>query len=54
MQCSFRKETKKNGNSITTTVQGREVALIFANAPNTQVVAQVRQALLGAYFPAKR
>ena len=40
-------------NSMTISVEGRQVALFFADEPNPQVAVQVRQALLGAFFPAK-
>ena len=40
-------------NSMTISVEGRQVALHFTDEPNPQVAAQVRQALLGACFPAK-
>ena len=43
-----------SGKKMTTTIQGREVILYFADQPNPQVAAQVQQALLGAYFPSKR
>ena len=55
MEPDYKRTAKKDANkSMAITVQGHEVALIFADAPNPQVVAQVRQALLSAYFPAKR
>ena len=41
-------------NSMTISVEGRQVALYFADEPNPQVAAQVRQALLSCCFPAKQ
>ena len=41
-------------NSTTISVEGRQVALHFADEPNPQVAAQVRQALLSCCFPAKQ
>lgn len=47
-------EKGNNKPNMTMIVEGHEVALIFADTPNPQVAAQIRQVLLGAYFPAKR
>ena len=41
-------------NSMTISVEGRQVDLHFANKPNPQVAAQVRQALLSCCFPVKQ
>ena len=41
-------------NSMTISVEGRQVALHFADEPNPQVAKQVRQALLSCCFPAKQ
>ena len=55
MQSAYKKEIKENEhNSMAITVEGHQVALYFADEPNPQVAAQVRQALLGACFPAKQ
>ena len=47
MQSAYKKEIKENEHNS-------QVALYFADEPNPQVAAQVRQALLGACFPAKQ
>ena len=55
MESGYKRNTKKGVDSdMSITVQGHEVALCFADAPNPQVAAQVKQALLGVYFPVKR
>ena len=41
-------------NQMTITVQGHEVTLRFSNEPNTQVAAQIKQALLGMYLFGKQ
>ena len=41
-------------NSMMISVEGHRVALHFADEPNPQVAAQVRQALLSYCFPAKQ
>lgn len=41
----------KSGDAqMTITVQGHEVTLYFSSKPNSQVVSQVKQALLGTYL----
>ena len=41
----------KSGDAqMTITVQGHEVTLYFSSEPNSQVVSQVKQALLGTYL----
>lgn len=41
----------KSGSAhMTILVQGREVTLYFSSEPNSQVVSQVKQALLGTYL----
>ena len=45
------KTAKKSNTQMTITVQGHEVTLYFSDEPNTQVAAQIRQALLGMYLP---
>ncbi len=42
------------GNPIKIIVQGHEVTLHFSSEPNTQVAAQVREALLGMYLLKKQ
>lgn len=42
--------SSNSSNQMTITVQGHEVTLHFSDEPNTQVVVQVRQALLGTYL----
>ena len=55
MQSDYKKEAKANEyNSMAITVEGHQVALYFADEPNPQVAAQVRQALLNCCFPAKQ
>ena len=55
MQSDYKKEAEQNAhNSMAITVEGHQVALHFANEPNPQVAVQVKQALLGSYFPEKR
>ena len=41
-------------NPMTVTVQGHKVTLYFSSEPNTQVAAQVREALLGMYLLKKQ
>ena len=41
---------KSGGAQMTITVQGHEVTLYFSSEPNSQVVSQVKQALLGTYL----
>ncbi len=53
MECNYRRNSPKGShNSMAITVQGYQVALCFADEPNTQVAAQVKQALLGMYLAA--
>lgn len=40
---------RNSSNQMIITVQGHEVTLHFSDEPNTQVVVQIRQALLGTY-----
>lgn len=47
-------EEKKRNTRMTVTVQGREVSMQFAEKPNPQVAAQVKQALLGTYLPVRK
>lgn len=55
MQSTYKRSAEENArNSMAITVEGRQVALFFADEPNPQVAAQVRQALLGVCFPAKQ
>ena len=55
MQSDYKKEAKANEhNSMAITVEGHQVTLHFADEPNPQVAAQVRQALLNCFFPAKQ
>lgn len=42
--------SKNNTDQMIITVQGHEVTLYFSDEPNTQVAAQIRQALLGLYL----
>ncbi len=39
-----------SGDQMIIMVQGHEVTLHFSDEPNTQVAAQIRQALLGMYL----
>ena len=41
---------KNGGAQMTITVQSHEVTLYFSSEPNSQVVSQVKQALLGTYL----
>lgn len=41
---------RNNDNQMIITVQGYEVTLHFVNEPNTKVVSQIRQALIGTYL----
>ncbi len=53
MECNYRRSSPKGGgSSMAITVQGYQVALRFADEPNTQVASQVKQALLGMYLAA--
>ena len=45
---------RNNGNQMIITVQGYEVTLHFVNEPNTKVVSQIRQALIGTYLLKKQ
>ena len=55
MQSDHKRYSEKSArSSMAITVEGHQVALYFANEPNPQVAVQVKQALLGSYFPEKR
>ena len=55
MQSNYKRNAEENAhNSMAITVEGRQVALHFADEPNPQVAEQVRQALLSCCFPAKK
>lgn len=41
---------RNSGNQMIITVQGYEVTLHFVSEPNTKVVSQIRQALIGTYL----
>ena len=46
----FKSERPKQDARMIITVQGREVAMQFAEKPNPQVALQVKQALMGNYL----
>ena len=48
----FKSERPKQDARMIITVQGREVAMQFAEKPNPQVALQVKQALMGNYLAA--
>ena len=55
MQGDYKRSVEFNArDSMAITVEGRQVALYFADEPNPQVAVQVRQALLSCCFPAKQ
>ena len=55
MQSNYKRSVEENAHSsMAITVEGHQVALYFADEPNPQVAAQVRQALLSCCFPAKQ
>lgn len=55
MQSDYKRSSEKNAhNSMTISVEGHQVALHFADEPNPQIAAQVRQALLSCCFPVKQ
>lgn len=55
MQSNYKRSAEFSAhNSMAITVEGRQVALYFADEPNPQVAAQVRQALLSCCFPVKQ
>lgn len=53
MDRNYKDAVKKDDHSsMAITVQGHEVALLFADHPNTQVALKIKQALLGTYLTA--
>ncbi len=44
------KEQVAGGNKLVVTVQGRKVTLHFADEPNMEVSALIKQALLSSYM----
>ena len=55
MQSDHKRSPEKNAHkSMAIAVEGYQVALHFTDKPNPQVAEQIKQALLGVCFPAKR
>ena len=52
MERDLKTAAKDALNSMAITVQGHDVALYFADHPNTQVALKIKQALLGTYLTA--
>ena len=52
MERDLKTAAKDAHNSMAITVQGHDVALYFADHPNTQVTLKIKQALLGTYLTA--